>query len=117
LRIGPDAVAADDTAATVWELGDAMPTHITIAVPRTWRGSLRGVRVGTRELITDECTVRDDVPVTTIERNHADLAHADPSQAAETIHDARYTGRLSERVWRRATRRYPVLATLDAQAR
>lgn len=113
LRIGSEAVAVDDTAAAVWGLGDAMPAQVGVAVPKPWRGKLPGVQVAVRALDANERTIRDAVPVTSLERTLADLAEANPGQADNTIREARRTGCLSDRAWHRATRRYPALRLLD----
>jgi predicted transcriptional regulator of viral defense system len=74
LWAGEDSAASHETALAIYGLADAMPAQIHITVPRPFRGRRRGVVVHHAPLQENECTVRDGVPVTTVERMLADVA-------------------------------------------
>lgn len=74
LWAGEDGAASHETALAIYGLADAMPAQIHITVPRPFRGQRRGVVAHHAPLQENECTVRDGVPVTTVERTLADVA-------------------------------------------
>lgn len=117
LRISGDAVASGETAAAVWGIGDAMPALITICTSKQWRSAIPGVRVRTCRLADDERSVHDAVPVTTLARTLADIAAVDPGRGTALVEDAGRAGLLSEREWRRHSKRYPILAAVEAGRR
>lgn len=105
LWAGPDSAVSHDSALAVYGLGSAMPAVIHITVPRAFRGKRPGVVVHRAPLPSAEITIRDDVPVTKLERTLGEVAVAgDPSLA----HDA-----TREAIERGLTTRARLLETVD----
>lgn len=89
LWAGPGTAVSHDSALAVYGLGSAMPAVIHITVPRAFRGKRHGVTVHRASLSPAEITLRDDVPVTRVERTLCDVAVAgDPSSAREAGREA-----------------------------
>ncbi|MBX5440343.1 MAG: type IV toxin-antitoxin system AbiEi family antitoxin domain-containing protein [Solirubrobacteraceae bacterium] len=81
LACGPRAALSHGSAALLWEIGRGVPRRIHVTVPGTaGRDAPRGVRLHRyRSLDPDaDVTVRDGIPVTTVERTLLDLATARP---------------------------------------
>jgi predicted transcriptional regulator of viral defense system len=76
LWAGEDSAASHETALAVYGLADAMPANIHITIPGPFRGRRRGVIVHRAPLGDNQRTVRDGVPVTTVERTLTDVAHS-----------------------------------------
>ncbi len=80
-----------------------MPAQIHVTTPKRFRGQRKGVVVHHEPLAAADRTVRDAVPVTTVERTLADIAqHSDPSLAMQALHDALEQGITNRRRLRRA---------------
>ena len=74
LWAGEGCAASHDAALAIYGLADPMPAQIHITVPRPFRGRRRGIVVHHAPLREDERTVRDGVPLTTVDRTLADVA-------------------------------------------
>jgi predicted transcriptional regulator of viral defense system len=113
LRAGSDSAASHETALTVHRISDAMPASIHLTVPRPFRGHLQGVVIHRVPLLDKEREVRDDVPVTTLERTLRDVASmSDPALVGQAIEQAIRRGALSRRQLRTLVRDAPALAPL-----
>lgn len=89
LWAGRGAVVSHDSALAVYGLGSAMPAVIHITMPHAFRGKRPGVIVHRASLSSDEITLRDDVPVTKVERTLCDVAAAgDPSLVRDATREA-----------------------------
>lgn len=76
LEMGPDSVISHDSALTLYELSDALPTAVHITVPATASRRHPGLRLHTNQISTQEITHYDALPVTTVARTIADVALA-----------------------------------------
>lgn len=86
---GPASAISHESALVVYELGDAMPPIIHVTDPNGFRGRRAGVIVHHAPIGRTERTVRDGVPVTTIERTLADVAEtSDPSLTQHAAREA-----------------------------
>jgi predicted transcriptional regulator of viral defense system len=104
LWAGQDSAASHATALSVYRLADAMPASIHITVSRPFRGRHRGVVVHHAPLQEDARTVRDGVPVTTVDRTLADVARtSEASTGAAAAEQALNRGLISARRLRRLT--------------
>lgn len=89
LWAGPGAAISYESSLVVYDVGDAMPHAIHVTVPRPFRGRRPGVILHRDQLTDSEKTVRDAVPVTTIERTLLDLAReGDPATASRAAEQA-----------------------------
>lgn len=73
LAAGEQAVVSHESALSLYELTDLMPTEIHLTVPRTSSRRKTGMRLHTARLNPDEITRRAGLPVTTLPRTLADL--------------------------------------------
>jgi very-short-patch-repair endonuclease len=74
LSCGPSAVLSHRSAAALWGIRPHDPAFTEVTVASTVRRRRPGVAVHCRTLTADERTIRDGVPVTTVERTLLDLA-------------------------------------------
>ncbi|MBE7518321.1 MAG: type IV toxin-antitoxin system AbiEi family antitoxin domain-containing protein [Thermoflexaceae bacterium] len=89
LWAGLGSAVSHDSALTVYGLGSAMPAVIHITMPRTFRGKRPGVVTHRADLSSAEIVLRDDVPVTRLERTLRDVAvTGDPSLARAAAREA-----------------------------
>lgn len=89
LWAGSGSAISYDSALAVYGLGSAMPAVIHITVPGAFRGKRPGVVVHRAPLSSAEIAIRDDVPVTKLERTLGDVAAAgDPSLARDAAREA-----------------------------
>lgn len=89
LWAGRGAAVSHDSALAVYGMGSAMPAVIHITVPGAFRGKRPGVVVHRASLSSAEVTLRDDVPITTVERALRDVAvEGDPSLARDAAREA-----------------------------
>lgn len=89
LWAGAGSAISHDSALTVYELGAAMPAVIHVTVSRAFRGKRPGVVVHRAPLPSTDITLRDDVPVTKVERTLRDVAlTGDPSLARDAVREA-----------------------------
>lgn len=74
LRTGRNAVISHESALSVYELTDVLPSDIHVIVPRTASRRRRGIQQHTNQLSPDEITLREGLPVTTVARTIADIS-------------------------------------------
>lgn len=107
LWAGAHAAISHDSALMVYDLGGAMPPVIHVTVPTRFRGRRAGVVVHWAPIDANERTVRDGVPVTSVERTLADVARtADPSLARQAAQEALQRGLTTRRRLGQALDRY-----------
>jgi predicted transcriptional regulator of viral defense system len=76
LRSGAAAVVSHDSALSLYELSDALPTQIHITAPRTTSRRRPGIRLHTNRLEPGDVTRYVGLPVTTVPRTIADVTGA-----------------------------------------
>ena len=119
---GPTAVRSrlrfHITALAAYEISDANPDSIHITVPqaaRLRRQKPKGIIVHFEDLMTEDITVHEGMPITTIARTVADLLKSSEriDLIRQAISDARREGFIEESEARRIRRRIevPVLRT------
>jgi len=74
LAAGPEAVISHDSALAIYELSDALPTHVHLTVPRTASHRRPGYRLHTSRITPAEITHYGGLQVTTVARTIADIA-------------------------------------------
>jgi|SRR5215472_9686274 len=95
---GPDPVAISHaTALAVYGISDANPASIHLTVPedaRLRRKTPKGVIVHHSDLSTDDISIQEGIPVTTIERTIADLLQSGgrTDLLKQAVSDARREG-------------------------
>ena len=73
LRAGPSAVISHESALVVYDLSDILPNEIHIIVHRNASRRRKGIRQHTNRLQANEITMRQGLPITTVERTLTDL--------------------------------------------
>ncbi|HET9198341.1 MAG TPA: DUF559 domain-containing protein [Solirubrobacterales bacterium] len=84
LASGPDAVLSHWSAAALWVVRPNSRTAIDVTDPvksRAWDG----IRRHHKALPSDEVTVEEGIPVTTVPRTIFDLAATQPAEAVESL--------------------------------
>jgi predicted transcriptional regulator of viral defense system len=76
LRTGHSAVISHESALSIYELSDVLPSEIHVIVPRTASRRRKGIRQHTNQLAPGEMTQREGLPVTTVARTIADVSMA-----------------------------------------
>ena len=108
---GPSDVALSHaTALVVYGISDANPQLIHLTVPtsaRLRRQKPKGVVVHRQDLLPEEITVEEGIPLTTISRTVADLLHSNGriDLVRQAISDARDAGLISDAQVRQLRRR------------
>lgn len=108
---GPEAVAISHaTALTVYGISDANPASIHLTVPgaaRLRRKTPRGVVVHHRDLSTDDITLQEGLPLTTVSRTIEDLLQSGgrTDLLKQAVSDARREGYISPAAAARLRRR------------
>jgi predicted transcriptional regulator of viral defense system len=74
LRAGPNSVISHESALSVYDLSDMLPTEIHIIVPRSSSVRRKGIRQHTNQLEDSEVTTREGLPITTVARTLADVS-------------------------------------------
>ena len=74
LRAGPESVISHESALSVYELSDIIPSEIHVIVPRTASRRGKGIKYHTNKLEEYEVTRREGLPVTTLSRTLADIS-------------------------------------------
>ena len=95
-RAAADAVVSGTTAAWLHGLGGLVPEPYEFTVPERRQTQRRELRFRVRQLPLDSVTIREGLPVTTVEQTIADLVAAptDHSLVADVLVDARGLDRL-----------------------
>lgn len=73
LRTGSDSVVSHESALSVYNLSDVLPTKTHIIMPRTGSRRRKGIQLHTNKLEADEITKREGLRITTVERTIADV--------------------------------------------
>ncbi|MBN1264436.1 MAG: type IV toxin-antitoxin system AbiEi family antitoxin domain-containing protein [Anaerolineales bacterium] len=73
LRTGPESVVSHQSALSVYDLSDILPSKTHIIIPRSGSRRRRGIRLHTHILEPDEITKREGLRITTVERTIADV--------------------------------------------
>jgi len=76
LATGPHSVISHDSALSLHDISDALPSEIHVTVPRTASRRRSGMRLHTNRITKREIIYRDGVAVTTVPRTIADVAAA-----------------------------------------
>ena len=74
LRTGQRAVISHESALSVYDLTDVLPSETHVIVPETASRRRKGIRQHTNQLAFDDITHREGLPVTTVARTIADVA-------------------------------------------
>ena len=74
LRCGPDAVISHDSALTLYDLSDALPSEVHVTVPRNSSRRRKGLRQHTSQLRPADVKSREGLPVTSVPRTIGDAA-------------------------------------------
>lgn len=74
LRAGPNSVISHESALSVYDLSDMLPTEFHIIVPRSSSVRRKGIRQHTNQLEDSEVTTREGLPITTVARTLADVS-------------------------------------------
>ena len=74
LRTGPNSVISHESALTIYDLSDVLPSEVHVIIPRTASRRRPGLRLHTNRLKPEEITSRQGLPVTTAARTIADVA-------------------------------------------
>jgi very-short-patch-repair endonuclease len=97
LASGPEAVLSHYSAAILWDLRGYSERAVDVTVPRK-STSTKQIWRHHSLLPTDERTVREDIPVTTVPRTILDLAATEPADTVENLlRESEYLG-LSDRL-------------------
>jgi very-short-patch-repair endonuclease len=102
LALGPGAVLSHASAAALWGIRPSSATLIDVTVPGRPRGHA-GIRVHRCALLPGDVTVRDGIPVTTVERTILDMAAVVSPAALRRLLEAAERERLVD--WRRIAQR------------
>jgi predicted transcriptional regulator of viral defense system len=73
LRTGPDSVISHDSALSVYDLSDVLPSEIHVIMARTGSRRQNSIRLHTNKIDIDEITQREGLPITTPSRTIADV--------------------------------------------
>jgi predicted transcriptional regulator of viral defense system len=74
LRTGRKAVISHESALSLYDLTDVLPSEIHVIVPETASRRRKGIRQHTNLLAPDDITYRDGLPVTTVARTISDVS-------------------------------------------
>jgi predicted transcriptional regulator of viral defense system len=98
LWTGAGSAVSHESALAVYNLAQAAPPVLHVTVPRPFRGQRPGVRIHLADLKEGSTRVRDDVPVTSIERTLLDVARSsDRSLVREAVHESLERGLTTRR--------------------
>lgn len=96
LACGPDAVLSHWAAAMHWELLKTRSVLIDVSVPS--HRAVKGVMAHWVKLHTDDCTKRDNIPITSVPRTLLDLGGvADQWLLRRAVNEADRRGKLNRR--------------------
>jgi len=74
LRTGQKAVISHESALSLYDLTEVLPSEIHVIVPETSSRRRKGIRQHTNQLAPDEIAHREGLPVTTVARTIADVS-------------------------------------------
>lgn len=95
---GPQAVIGFQTALYVYELSDLIPDEIHLILPPTSSRRRPGIRVHTIQLLPEDVTKFEGLPITTVEKTIVDcaFAHIEDDQIRLAIYQALQRGMTSK---------------------
>ncbi|MBC8462038.1 MAG: hypothetical protein H8D67_29055 [Deltaproteobacteria bacterium] len=98
LRTGRRAVISHESALSIYDLTDVLPSEIHVIEPKTASRRRRGIRQHTNQLSPDEITHREGLPVTIVARTIADVAISGlaEEQVQQAIRESLQRGLTSE---------------------
>jgi len=98
LSAGTRAVVGFQTALYVYELSDLIPDEIHLILPITSSRRRPGIRVHTNQLIPDDVTQFEGLPITTVDKTIIDcaFAHIDDDQIRIAIFQSLQRGMTSK---------------------
>ena len=98
LSAGPQAVVGFQTALYVYELSDLIPDEIHLVLPPTSSRRRLGIRVHTIQLLPEDMTEFEGLPITTVEKTIVDcaFAHIEDDQIRLAIYQALQRGMTSK---------------------
>jgi len=118
LGTGPHSVISHESALSVYNVSDVLPSEVHVTIPRTGSRRRRGIRLHTNRLEPDEIIMREGLPITTVARTIADVARSGlaEEQVRLAIREALQQGLTTkEDLCRQADRRGGRAAQLIAQ--
>ena len=118
LIAGPQAMVGFQTALYVYELSDLIPDEIHLILPPTSSRRRPGIRVHTIQLLPEDVTDFEGLPITTVEKTIVDCAFAqvDDDQIRLAIYQALQRGMTSkQKLKEQAERRSTSIAELVAK--
>jgi predicted transcriptional regulator of viral defense system len=74
LVTGPNSVISHESALSLYELSDVLPSEVHAIVPRSASRRRKNIHLHTNKLESDEITFRSGLPVTTVTRTLFDVA-------------------------------------------
>jgi len=86
LRTGRKAVISHESALSLYDLTDVLPSKTHVIVPETSSRRRKGIRQHTNQLSPDEITHREGLTVTTVARTISDVSFS--GLADELVHQA-----------------------------
>jgi predicted transcriptional regulator of viral defense system len=94
LRTGQKAVISHESALSLYDLTDVLPSEIHVIVPETASRRRAGIRQHTNQLAPEEITHREGLPVTTVARTIADVSISGlaEEQVRQAIHESLQRG-------------------------
>jgi len=84
LASGPEAALSHHSAAMLWELRNYSERRAEVTIPRK-STSTKQIRRHHKPLPSDEVTVEEGIPVTTVPRTILDLAAIEPTDVVENL--------------------------------
>ncbi|OGO60080.1 MAG: hypothetical protein A2032_03545, partial [Chloroflexi bacterium RBG_19FT_COMBO_49_13] len=94
LRAGPSSVISHDSALAIYELSDVLPGEVHLIVPTNASRRRKNIRQHRNHLSPDEISMRNGLPITTVERTIRDIISAGVAeeQVRLAIHQALQRG-------------------------
>ena len=107
LKTGPDSVISHESALSVYELSDVLPTKTHVIMPRTGSRRRDDIQLHTHKLQEDEIIHREGLRVTTVERTIADVIASGISyqHVQQSIREALQRGLTTENKLRKQAER------------
>jgi predicted transcriptional regulator of viral defense system len=98
LRTGQKAVISHESALSLYDLTDVLPSEIHVIVPETASRRRTGIRQHTNQLAPEEITHREGLPITTVARTIADVSKSGlaEEQVRKAIHESLQRGLTSQ---------------------
>lgn len=90
LRTGSESVISHESALSVFDLSDVLPSRVHVTIPRTGSRRRQGLRLHTQQLDHEDIIKREGLRVTSVPRTVADVASSGLSeeQVLQAIEEA-----------------------------